>query len=252
MEHVAVQRIDGGIVDVWLEHPLAQIVEHHDPRDPAQSAKGLLMQLRPRLRTGPEYQQANRLAAVAESQHEEPGAPVFAGLRVADHRAGAVVDLKFFAGGGFDYHARFRRAFSTELADESLDGLISAGEAVDIHQILPDCFGIAASGEAHFDGLLVGFAGADRKATIRFRFCFRRGPADRFFANLGGHLGFTGRFCRRGVGGHPAGQTGRFCPDPAAARWPQCDPGLLHIRGDRFSANTGFPFNPPQRPSQAP
>jgi len=70
LEHVAVQRIDGGIVDVWLEHPLAQIVEHGDPCHPAQPAKGLLVQLSPRLRAGAEHQQANRLAAVAERQHE--------------------------------------------------------------------------------------------------------------------------------------------------------------------------------------
>jgi hypothetical protein len=30
LEHVAIKRIDGGIVDVWLEHSLAQVVEHHD------------------------------------------------------------------------------------------------------------------------------------------------------------------------------------------------------------------------------
>jgi hypothetical protein len=70
LEHVAVQRIDGGIVDVWLEHPLAQIVEDDDPCHPAQPAKGLLVQLGPRLRTGAEHQQANRFAAIAKSQHE--------------------------------------------------------------------------------------------------------------------------------------------------------------------------------------
>jgi streptogramin lyase len=32
LEHVAIKRIDGGIVDVWLEHSLAQVVEHHDAR----------------------------------------------------------------------------------------------------------------------------------------------------------------------------------------------------------------------------
>ena len=70
LQHVAVQRIDGGIVDVWLEHPLAQIVEHDDPGHPAQSAEGLLVQLSPRLRTGAEHQQANRFAAVSQRQHE--------------------------------------------------------------------------------------------------------------------------------------------------------------------------------------
>ncbi len=69
-EHVAVQRIDGGIVDVWFEHSLAQIVEHGDPCHPAQPAKGLLVQLSPSLRAGAEHQQSNGLAAVAEREHE--------------------------------------------------------------------------------------------------------------------------------------------------------------------------------------
>ena len=69
-KHVAVQRIDGGIVDVWFDHPLAQIVEHGDSCHSAQPAEGSLVQLSPRLRTGAEHQQANTLTAVTERQHE--------------------------------------------------------------------------------------------------------------------------------------------------------------------------------------
>jgi len=70
LEHVAVQRINSGIVDVRLEHPFAQIVEHDDFGHAAQPAKGFLVQLSPRLRTGAEHQQANRFAAVTQRQHE--------------------------------------------------------------------------------------------------------------------------------------------------------------------------------------
>jgi len=45
LEHVAVQRINGGIVDIWFEHPFTQIVEHDDLGHAAQPAKGLLVQL---------------------------------------------------------------------------------------------------------------------------------------------------------------------------------------------------------------
>ena len=69
-KHVTVQRIDGGIVDVWLEYPFAQIVEHGHLGHAAQPAKGFLVQFRPSLRTGAEHQQTNALAAVAERQHE--------------------------------------------------------------------------------------------------------------------------------------------------------------------------------------
>ena len=43
-EHVAVERVHGGIVD-GRQHALAQVVEHHDPHGAAQPAKRLLVQL---------------------------------------------------------------------------------------------------------------------------------------------------------------------------------------------------------------
>ena len=43
LEHVAVQRVDGGIVDVGREHAFAEIVEYDDARDAAQAAEGFLM-----------------------------------------------------------------------------------------------------------------------------------------------------------------------------------------------------------------
>ena len=84
----------------------------------------------------------------------------FTAGRDADHGAGAIVDLKLFAGSGLDDRAGFRRLVPAGLTDESLDALISAGEAMRIHQILPDRFGVAASESPHFDDLGIGFAGA--------------------------------------------------------------------------------------------
>ena len=80
-EHVAIERIESGIVDVGDEHALAQIVEHDDAGGAAQSAKGSFVQLGPDARTGAEGQQTNRLAAAAERHHEQPGAPILAGSR---------------------------------------------------------------------------------------------------------------------------------------------------------------------------
>ena len=96
-QHIAVQGIEGGIVDVGLEHTFAQIVEHHDARGAAETAKGFLVELGPGLGTGAKHQQAYRLAAVAQRHHEQPSASVLATLLVAHHRTGAVVDLGFFA-----------------------------------------------------------------------------------------------------------------------------------------------------------
>ena len=118
------------------------------------------MQLGPGLRTGAEHQQPNRLAAITESQHEQARAPVFASVRVADHRAGAVIDLSLFAGCGLDHRASLRRLARMQLGNEAPDTLIASGETVGIHQILPDRHGVAATGEPQLDRFPVGHAGA--------------------------------------------------------------------------------------------
>ena len=67
------------------------------------------MQFGPDLIAGAERQQADRLPAEAERKHEQAGAPVLAGLRIAHHGAATVVDLGFLAGWSGDDGARFRR-----------------------------------------------------------------------------------------------------------------------------------------------
>jgi hypothetical protein len=46
-QEVAVEGIEGGIIDVGNQHALAEVVEHHDSHSASQSAEGLLVQLRP-------------------------------------------------------------------------------------------------------------------------------------------------------------------------------------------------------------
>ena len=46
-EHIAIERIERGIVDVRSEHAFAQIVEHHDAHAAAQPAERFLMQFGP-------------------------------------------------------------------------------------------------------------------------------------------------------------------------------------------------------------
>ena len=108
-------------------------------------------------------------AAVAQRQHEQPRAPVLAGLRVAHHRAVAVIDLRFFAGRGLDHHASFRRWRSAQLADEALDAVVAAGEAVVVHQVLPDGHGVAAARQRQLDDFAVRLAGAGRRTAARLR-----------------------------------------------------------------------------------
>jgi hypothetical protein len=223
-EHVAVERIQRGIVDVRDEHAFAQVVEHHHVSNPAEPAKRSLMQFHPDARTGAKGEQAYRLAAVAERQHEQPRALIAAAGRVADHRAAAVVHLRLFAGRRLDHHTGFRRPRTTELAYEALDALVGATEAVIVHQVLPDGLGVAALAEPDLDHLPVGLAGAGRGTTTRR--CVR----------VGGHL--NGRFCRR-------------LPSPPA-RGPGFDSGGPQVGRRGLAAHTGGPLDMPQRPTQPP
>src|SRR5713226_8160713 len=90
--------IQSGIVDVGDKYTFLQIIEHHDAGTAAESAEGFLVQLSPDARAGAEGEQTYRLAAASECQHEQSCASVFAGLRIADHGPGAVIDLGLFTG----------------------------------------------------------------------------------------------------------------------------------------------------------
>jgi len=59
-EHIAIERIEGGIVDVGREHALFEIVEDHDARGAAESTKRALVELGPRLCARLPREQANR------------------------------------------------------------------------------------------------------------------------------------------------------------------------------------------------
>src|SRR3989441_6419938 len=85
-QHVAVERIERGVVDVRREHALAKIVEDDDLHGAAEAAETLLVQLAPAARARGEGQQADALAAVAEREEEEARAAVLARARVAHHR----------------------------------------------------------------------------------------------------------------------------------------------------------------------
>ena len=90
----------------------------------------------------------HRFARVAERQDKEPRAPVLAGLRMAHHRAVAVIDLAFFARRGGDHDARVGRDGAAQRHDEAPDTRIPRGEAVVVDEVLPDRHRVAARGRA--------------------------------------------------------------------------------------------------------
>src|SRR5229473_3228861 len=115
------------------------------------------MQLGPDARTRTPRQQAHRFAAVAERQHEQSRAAIFAALRVAHHRTTAVVDLRLFSCGGENDACRFWKLGAAKLANKALHRRIAARKTVVGHQVLPDGLAIASTGEALLDQLPVRF-----------------------------------------------------------------------------------------------
>src|SRR5205807_5568985 len=120
------------------------------------------MEFGPDARARTPHQQAYRFAAVAESQHEQSGSTILAVLRVAHHRATAVIDLGFFSWVSEDNPRCLGPIRSTKLANETLHRLISTGIAVMGDQVLPDGLGIAPTGESLLDQLTVRFTGTCR------------------------------------------------------------------------------------------
>ena len=52
LKHIAVERVQCGIVDIGFEHAFAQVVEDYDACGSAQPTKGPLVEIGPYLRTG--------------------------------------------------------------------------------------------------------------------------------------------------------------------------------------------------------
>jgi hypothetical protein len=74
-EHIAVERIESGIVDVRDEHALAQIVEDDDAGGATESAKRLLVQFSPDAGAGAEGQQTNGFRAPSGRCRNRPALP---------------------------------------------------------------------------------------------------------------------------------------------------------------------------------
>src|SRR5262245_6673606 len=88
-------------------------------------------------------QQANRFATVTERKNEQPRPAILAALRIAHHRATAVVDLRLFSRCGDDDARWFRPLRSAQPANIALHRLIAPGKAVVRDQVLPDRLAIA-------------------------------------------------------------------------------------------------------------
>jgi hypothetical protein len=118
LEHVTIERIERGMVNVGREHALAQVIGHTTRVAPPKrrnafscnSAQTRELERNTRRRTAfqlyPSVRTNNRVRRLLGR------------LRVAHHRAGAIIDLSFFVGCGLNDHVCFRvgdlRSFRTK------------------------------------------------------------------------------------------------------------------------------------------
>jgi hypothetical protein len=103
------------------------------------------MEFRPHARTRTPHQQTNTFATVSQGQHEQPGPPILARLRVAFQRAAAVIDLGFLPWVGKGDSCCLGQLGSAKPAYETLYGLVVTRIPVVGDQILPDGFGIPST-----------------------------------------------------------------------------------------------------------
>ena len=236
-QHVTIERIESGIVNVGDEYAFAQIIEHHDASGTTEPTEGFLVQLGPDACAGTEHQQPHRFAAAPQSHHEQPRPPVLTALRIAHHRASPVVDLGFFSRRGEDHRPCLWYLRSAQLVSESPNALIPTLEPVIGDQILPDRHGIAVSTETQLDDFAEGFTGASReRASPVFP-----GRTPQPHAKAGDHL--YGRFCRLAAFGYSCTVRvgdhlyGRFCPAslPPSTGRPDLDPTGFQVSANGLS-----------------
>ena len=116
------------------------------------------MQLGPDLRTRAKRQQPDALAATAQREREQPHPAVLARLRVAHHRAIAVVDLALGTRSRLDHRMRLEGLLTAQRDHEATNTLVAVREAVIIDQVLPHRHRVAALGDTRLDEFAVGLA----------------------------------------------------------------------------------------------
>jgi len=184
-EHIAIERIQRGVVDVRGEDAFFQIVEDDDADGAPQPAKGAFVEFGPDLGARSPHEQPHRFARVPQRQDEEPRASVLPRAPLADHRAAVpVVDLAFFAGRGRDDDARLDGRAAAQVHDEAPDTRVARRKAVIVDEVLPDGDGVAPTGQRLRDDLAIRLARTRARRAPRCG----RGP------HVGGHPRCGGRF----------------------------------------------------------
>src|SRR6266576_4068011 len=166
-EHVAIEGIERGLVDVRNQNTFAQIIQHQDARSSAESTKSFLVQFGPDTCAGAERQQPYCLATIAQRKHEQTGASILAALRFAYHRPAAVINLTLLSCSSEDHRPCLWYLGSTQFVSEAPNALIATLESVVGDQVLPDGPGIAIPTQTQLDDFPVGFTATRRACAFR-------------------------------------------------------------------------------------
>ena len=236
--------------------PSLQIVEHDDARHSRRGGGTLARAAPPRsARARVQGQQAHRLAAEAERQHEEPRAPVLARLRVAHHRPVAVVDLGLFARRGLDHGTRAResprRAASARSAARSRSRARSRGRRPGPGRSPSRC-GRAPAPPRSARGTARRHwpRGCARPRPVATARRSRSTPAMAAFAPAWSR--WTPALAGFAVPGSVDTSIGRFWRRAPIAPGRGRDPRRLQIRARRLAPHPRRLLDAPQRPAQPP
>jgi len=152
-----VHRVQLRLVQVRLDHPFLEVVQHDVAAAAAEVAPGLLVQLGPGLLAGLPHHAPEAAARVPQRGHEQPRAPVDVLARHARERPFAVVDLHLLAGQERQSVELLGLALA-QLAHEPFDRVVRPSKAVLVDQVLVNRHGVASQAQLRLDPRTVRLA----------------------------------------------------------------------------------------------
>ncbi len=156
-----VHRVELGLVQIGLDHPLLEVVEHHVLAGSTKVAPGLLVQAGPGLLAGLPHHAAKAAPGVAQRHHEQARPAVARGAQNTGGRALAVIHLCLLARGELQA-VELLGSTLAQPTGKALDTVVGAGESVLIDQVLVDGHEVALEPQLRFDERAVRLTGRDR------------------------------------------------------------------------------------------
>jgi hypothetical protein len=132
-QHVAVERIQNGVVEVRRKHGFAQVIRYNHLHGAPEFEECAFVQFSPDASARLKGEKAYALAAVAQRHHKESRAAVLAGLGITNTWPGTVINLRLFSWSRSNHGACFWRSGAAQLADIAPHALVSSREVMPVH-----------------------------------------------------------------------------------------------------------------------